>query len=79
MKILVEKVWWIFTCRVCKSKCQAEPTDVNGQANNDSDGDTINYIPIVACGKCGAEHKVPPNKMTPKIFNLAQLKGREKK
>lgn len=79
MKILVQKVWWVFTCKVCKSKCQAEPSDVDGHPNTDSEGDVVDYTPIVACGHCGAERQVPNKKLTPRIYNLAQKKGQEKR
>jgi transcription elongation factor Elf1 len=76
MKILVQKVWWIFTCKVCKSKCQAEPGDVTARPNTDSEGDVVGYIPVVACGHCGKERDVPANKLTPKIKSIATEKGR---
>lgn len=77
MKITKTTVWWKFTCRICKAKIEAEPEDVTGRPNIDSDGDTVGTIPIVACGNCGAERDVPFRLRTPKIESLADSRCRK--
>ncbi len=76
MKILNEKVWWEFVCLCCGSTCQAEPSDVTGRPSVDSDGDTVGYICVVECGKCGKEHDVPFKKVTAKVERIAKDKRR---
>ncbi len=77
MKIIKDTIWWKFTCRVCKAKLQAEPDDVTGRPNIDSDGDKVGVIPVVACEKCGAIRDVPDRKITPLIRQIAIRKYRE--
>ena len=77
MKILKEEVWWKFTCRVCKSVCQAEPSDVRAESVPDYHGDHVGcYDYYVECGKCGAERKVPENKLTKKICAIGRKRQR---
>lgn len=75
MKVVKEKIWWEFTCRACGSECEAEPNDVTGHANLDCDLDVFSYTPVVECGKCGKEHRVPTKKITEKIQNIATENG----
>lgn len=76
MKVKANTVWWAFTCRVCGAECEAEPTDVTDRPNIDIDGDTVGYICVVECGRCGKEHDVPHDKVTAKIEGIAANKRR---
>lgn len=71
MKIIKDTIWWIFKCRACKAVCQAEPEDVTFRPNVDCDGDTVGYICVVECGKCGKPRDVPSSKVTDKIRKIA--------
>ena len=71
MKIIEEKVWFEFTCVACKSKCQAEPKDVEGDTNPDADGDTMQYTPCVVCPKCGKIRHIPERLVTEKLLKQA--------
>jgi hypothetical protein len=71
MKVTEEKVWWEFTCKTCGSKCEAEPNDVTSRPTTDCDGDVVDYICVVECGKCGKQHDVPSRKVTAKIEKIA--------
>ncbi len=72
MNVVDKKVWLQFKCKVCGSVCEAEPEDTTGIPNLDSDGDKVGAIPVVACGHCGGEHKVPSKKITPKVQKFAE-------
>ena len=74
MKILKKEIWWIFDCKSCKSKCQADPKDVTSRENIDREGDCVGHICVVECGVCGAQHDVPEEKLTPKIEKIAAKK-----
>ena len=67
MKVISAPVWWEFTCKKCSAVCQAEPADVTKRPNIDCDGDVVGQIPVVECGRCGAQHDVPATKRTPRI------------
>ncbi|MFA6594247.1 MAG: hypothetical protein WCT16_03230 [Candidatus Buchananbacteria bacterium] len=71
MKIIEEEPWWVFTCEACGTKCEAEPGDTTFRRNIDREGDTVGYICVVECGKCGKEHAVPGKLITEKIKNIA--------
>lgn len=69
-KILEEKPWWIFTCKSCKSKIQAEPGDVKlGSKGANYGGDTPEAMWYVPCPKCGQIMEVPNNKLNSKIMS----------
>lgn len=74
MKVVEAPIWWQFECRSCHAKCEAEPKDVTGRANIDSDGDVVGVIPVVECGRCGKEHDVPDALLTEKIETIAEKK-----
>ena len=71
MKVTDAPVWWKFKCVACKANCQAEPDDVKGRLNIDCDGDTVGYIPVVLCGRCGKQRDVPQRLRTAKIEAIA--------
>lgn len=77
MKVVDEKVWWQFVCKACGSTCQAEPDDVTSRPNIDYEGDTVGYICVVECGKCGKRHDVPAKKITERIEAIARNKRRQ--
>ena len=74
MKVIKDKVWWVFTCKACGVKCQAEPTDVTDRPNLDHEGDEIGRIVVVECGKCGKERDVPARLLTHKLEVIARDK-----
>ncbi len=78
MKVTEEKIWWEFKCKGCGSTCQAEPNDVTSRPGQpDCDGDVLNYICVVECGKCGKPHNVPQRKLTERIEIAATKRRRD--
>lgn len=75
MEVLEAPDWWVFTCRACKAKCKAEPKDVIGRPNPDADGDVLTYTPVVKCGRCGEQRKVPEKLVSEEILKTARRKG----
>ena len=71
MKVVEEKVWWKFTCTCCKSVCEAEPEDAKVMAASDYEGDRYWGQLVVLCGKCGKEHRIPADKLTGKVKEIA--------
>lgn len=74
-KILVEKPWWIFNCKSCKSKIQAEPGDVKlGSKGVNYGGENPEDMWYVPCPKCGHVMEVPSNKLNSKIISGAKAR-----
>lgn len=76
MKILEEETWWVFRCKNCGSKLQAEPVDVQkDHPDHDaySDGNPRYYV---KCVKCGERKTVPDNKLTAQITAAANRRAR---
>ena len=75
MKVLKKKPWsWVFTCKGCGSKLEAEMGDVRVGYFGGSyceNGDKEYYV---SCPECGETEFVPERKLSPAVSEAADKK-----
>jgi hypothetical protein len=74
MKIISQPGYWQFTCRVCKTELEIEPTDVLYGVFADRE-----RVWYVDCPVCGEKRPVPRELLSDKIREDAERRSRKTK